>query len=47
MVKESALSKMEVLRAEIQLLQSGDLSSMNLWKDRVNSLRTQKQEIMQ
>ncbi len=34
-VKDAALHKMEALRAEIQLLQSGDLTSMNLWKDKV------------
>ena len=30
---------MELLRAEIHLLQSGDLSSMSLWKDKVELLR--------
>lgn len=37
---------MESLRAEIQLLQSGDLTSMNLWKDKVQKLKDQKSEIM-
>jgi hypothetical protein len=46
MIKEAALSKMESLRAEIQLLQSGDLTSMNLWKDKVQKLKDQKSEIM-
>lgn len=38
-MKDVALQKMDALRAEIQLLQSGDLTSMNLWKDKVQKLK--------
>jgi hypothetical protein len=45
-VKDAAMSKMDQLRAEIQLLQSGDLTSMNLWKDKVQKLKDQKSEFL-
>ncbi len=35
---------MEELRAELQLLQSDDLTSMNLWKDKILKLKREKSE---
>jgi hypothetical protein len=45
-MKDIALQKMDALRAEIQLLQSGDLTSMNLWKDKVQKLKEQKSQVL-
>lgn len=39
-----AFQKIEELRAELQLLQSDDLTSMNLWKEKVIKLKREKNE---
>jgi len=44
--KDEALRRMEVLKAEVELLKSSDLSSMHMWKDKVNILKKQKNEIL-
>ena len=44
-VKEEAFSKMDQLRSEIQLLQSGDISSIPRWKERVSRLKEEKELI--
>ena len=43
--KEKAFHDLEKLRVEIQQLQSGDMSSISLWKENVSKLREQKFEL--
>ena len=38
-MKEQALAKMEELRSEIQLLQGQDMTSMNIWRDKVAQMK--------
>lgn len=42
--KLHAFQKMEELRAELQMLQSDDLTSMNLWKDKILKLQREKND---
>lgn len=38
-VKEAAMLKMEELRSELQLLQTQEINSLNIWKDKVMQLK--------
>jgi hypothetical protein len=38
-MKEAALLKMEELRSELQLLQTQEINSLNIWKDKVMQLK--------
>jgi hypothetical protein len=38
-VKEAAMLKIEELRSELQLLQTQEINSLNIWKDKVMQLK--------
>ena len=39
-MKEQAIAKLEELRQEVSLLQGEEMSSLNIWKERISQLKT-------